>query len=248
MSVEEDEGPDERLGLGLARILHRGDDGEVGDGALVGQVDLAVRPELDGVDRAEAPSAGVDALAGRAAQAEQPVVPGRLGGPVGRLGDRIPVGDRGQVVHPGHRFRGAAGVLALGLGGLAGDEADDVVDPTFSGAPPPGRHPHALGHGLGRAGVHRVQQGRGGPVQADECEGEGMVERVLDPRASATHVHDSTVPAGPTSTNSWGSSAPVAGSHSMGGTSTASWQRMPRICFSVRAVMNAPTTGPRDRL
>ncbi len=63
-----------------------------------------------------------------------------------------------------------------------------------------------------------------------------------------THVHDSTVPAGPTSTNSWGSSAPVAGSHSMGGTSTASPQRMPRIRFSVRAVMNAPTTGPRDRL
>ena len=63
-----------------------------------------------------------------------------------------------------------------------------------------------------------------------------------------THVHDSTVPAGPTSTNWWGSSAPVAGSHSMGGTSTPSRQRMPRIRFSVRAVMNAPTTGPSDRL
>ena len=63
-----------------------------------------------------------------------------------------------------------------------------------------------------------------------------------------TQVHDSTVPAGPTSTNSWGSSAPVAGSHSIGGTRTASPLRMPRIRFSVRAVMNAPTTGPSDRL
>ena len=103
-AVEEDEGPDERLRLGLARILHRGDDGEVGDGARVGKVDLALRSELDGVDRAVAPSAGVHPPARRAAQAEQPVLPGRLGGPVGGVGHRVPVGDRGEVVHPGHRF------------------------------------------------------------------------------------------------------------------------------------------------
>ena len=40
----------------------------------------------------------------------------------------------------------------------------------------------------------------------------------------------------------------MAGSHSMGGTSTASPLRIPRIRFSVSAVMKAPTTGPKDRL
>ncbi len=64
----------------------------------------------------------------------------------------------------------------------------------------------------------------------------------------ATQLHDSTVPAGPTSTKSWASSSPVAGSHSIGGQMTRSPQRMPMIRCSVRAVMNAPTTGPRDRL
>ena len=120
------------------------DDGEVGDRARVGQVHLAGRPELDGIDGAVAPPAGVDPLADRAAQAEQPAVPGRLGGPVGGLGDRVPVGDRGQVVHPGHRLGRAARVLALGLRGLAGHEADDVVDAALPRAPPPGRHPHPL--------------------------------------------------------------------------------------------------------
>ena len=62
-----------------------------------------------------------------------------------------------------------------------------------------------------------------------------------------THVHESTVPAGPTSTKSAANSAPVAGSHSLGGTSTASPLRVPRICLRVRAVMNAPITGPSER-
>ncbi len=65
---------------------------------------------------------------------------------------------------------------------------------------------------------------------------------------SGTQVQDSTVPAGPTSTKSWASSAPVAGSHSIGGTSTPSPLRMPRMRFSVRAVMKAPITGPNDRV
>ena len=64
----------------------------------------------------------------------------------------------------------------------------------------------------------------------------------------ATHDHDSTVPAGPTSTKSWASSSAVSGSHSSGGTITRSPLRMPMIRCSVSAVMNAPTTGPSDRL
>ena len=56
------------------------------------------------------------------------------------------------------------------------------------------------------------------------------------------------MPAGPTSTKSWASSAPVAGSHSIGGTSTPSPLRMPRMRFSVSPVMNAPITGPSDRV
>ena len=39
-----------------------------------------------------------------------------------------------------------------------------------------------------------------------------------------------------------------AGSHSSGGTSTRSPLRMPMIRCSVSAVMNAPITGPSDRL
>ena len=65
---------------------------------------------------------------------------------------------------------------------------------------------------------------------------------------SGTQVQDSTVPAGPTSTKSCASSAPVTGSHSRGGTSTASPLRMPRIRRSVSAVMNGPITGPSERL
>ena len=63
-----------------------------------------------------------------------------------------------------------------------------------------------------------------------------------------TQVHEVTVPTGPTSTKSGASSAPVAGSHSTGGTSTSSPLRIPTIRFSVKAVMNAPTTGPSERL
>ena len=65
---------------------------------------------------------------------------------------------------------------------------------------------------------------------------------------AGTQVQDSTVPAGPTSTRSAASSAPVAGSHSIGGTSTSLPFRVPKICLSVSAVMNAPITGPSDRL
>ena len=64
----------------------------------------------------------------------------------------------------------------------------------------------------------------------------------------ATHDHDSTVPAGPTSTKSWASSSAVSGSHSSGGAITRSPLRMPMIRRSVSAVMKAPTTGPSDRL
>lgn len=63
-----------------------------------------------------------------------------------------------------------------------------------------------------------------------------------------TQVHDVTVPTGPTSTKSGASSAPVAGSHSIGGTITLSPLRIPRMRFSVKAVMKAPTTGPSERL
>ena len=48
-----------------------------------------------------------------------------------------------------------------------------------------------------------------------------MVERVLLGRRAGTQVHDSTVPAGPDlHERRVASSAPVAGSHSIGGTST----------------------------
>ena len=178
-SVEEDEGPHEGLGLGLARVLHRGHDGVVGDGARVGQIDLAVGSELQRVDGAVAPTPGVDALAGRAAQPEQAMLLRGLHRSVGRIGNRVPVGDGGQVVHAGHRFVGRAGVLSFGLGCFARNETDDVVDPAQAGAPPAGRHPGALGQCLGRAGIDGVEQRGGGSVQPDQGEGEGVVEGVL---------------------------------------------------------------------
>ena len=70
----------------------------------------------------------------------------------------------------------------------------------------------------------------------------------LDLDAIGSHVHDSTVPVGPTSTKSGASSAPVAGSHSIGGTMTSSPLRMPRIRRSVSALMNVPITGPSERV
>ena len=205
--VEQDEGPDEGLGLGLARILHRRDDGEIGDGALWGRSTSHSRSEFDGVDRAEAPAAGVDPLTGRTAQAQQPVLPGSLRGPVGCVGNGIAIGDRGQIVHHRHRLGGPASVLSFGFRRLARDEADDVVDPALPLTPPPGSHPHPYGHGVRRPSVDCVEQRRGGPVQQDEGEGEGWSSGCcID--GTATHVHDSTVPAGPTSTNSCGQFGP----------------------------------------
>src|SRR5207249_2624017 len=55
-------------------------------------------------------------------------------------------------------------------------------------------------------------------------------------------------PAGPTSTKSCASSAPVSGSHSSGGQITREPLLMPMSRCSVSAVMKAPNTGPRERL
>ncbi len=87
-----------------------------------------------------------------------------------------------------------------------------------------------------------------GPVEADEREGERMVERVLlrgvghpGPRldrAGRTHLDEFV---GQLST---GGRVPLHG----WAPARTSLQRIPRIRFSVRAVMKAPTTGPSDRL
>jgi hypothetical protein len=65
---------------------------------------------------------------------------------------------------------------------------------------------------------------------------------------SGTHVQFVTVPVGPTSTKSGASSSPFSGFHSSGGASTLPSQRIPRILRCTSPVMNAPNTGPSDRL
>ena len=65
---------------------------------------------------------------------------------------------------------------------------------------------------------------------------------------SGTQVHDWIVPAGPTSTSSRAQFGPGRRIPFHRRTSTPSPLRIPRILFSVSAVMNAPITGPSDRL
>ena len=76
--------------------------------------------------------------------------------------------------------------------------------------------PHQRRHVVDRAGVDGVDHRHVGPVDLDQRERERVRERVLLD-GSATHVHPTTVPPGPTSTNSAGAVAPVSGSYSSGG-------------------------------
>ena len=94
-----------------------------------------------------------------------------------------------------------------------------------------------------------VEQRRRCPVEPDKGEGERSVERVLLRWDQA-----------PTSTTLDGAGRAdldqlarefgplVAGSHSIGGTSTPLPLRIPRIFFSVSAVMNAPITWSKRPL
>ena len=118
-----------------------------------------------------------------AAQPEQPVLARCLRGPVGGLGHGIAVGDRGQVVHPGHRLgrlhrcpRPRSLAASPGTKQMMSSMRPSRL-PRHRGAT---RIPSDMASGV--AGVHRVQQGRGGTVQTDECEREGMVEWMLHRR------------------------------------------------------------------
>jgi hypothetical protein len=177
--VEQHEHTGEGFGLGLARILHGRDHHEVGDRAGVGQVHGMVEIELHRIDRTHTPATDVHPLAHRATEADQPLLMGLLGGVVHHRRHRVAIGDRGDVVHHLDRFRGRPAVGTVDLGGLAGHEAGDVGQMPDPSAPPPRSDPHAVGHRVGRPGVHRMQHRGGGPVEHDEGEGEGMSKRVL---------------------------------------------------------------------
>ena len=83
--------------------------------------------------------------------------------------------------------------------------------------PPPGRDPHAGAHGVDRAGVDRVEERRCRRRRACTSANANGTSSGCCAVGVATHDHDSTVPAGPTSTKSWASSSAVSGSHSSGG-------------------------------
>ena len=231
-AVEQDERPDKRLRLGLPRVLHRGDDDEVGDRPGGRQVDLALRRELDRVDRALAPTARVHppqpGTGGRGVDG-----PGTPRPPVAGLGDRVAIGDRGHVVHR-----------------VTGSAAPPVSSPSVSGVSPgtkqtmsvmwPVRVPLQRGAtripsamAAGEPASTAWSRGVEAPSSRTKANANGRSSGCCSV-GSGTHVHDSTVPAGPTSTSSWGSSAPVAGSHSMGGTSTESRLRTkPQLPFAI---------------
>ena len=242
--------PGERLGLGLARVLHRRDDREVGDRARLRAGRPRARRRARSRRSGSSPcrrrrSGRRPGTAARGAGSRRwPARPASVD-----AGDRVPVGDRRDVVHHRDRLGGRAGVVAVDLGLLAGDEAVDVGDVADPRAPASGAPPAcpSLMASIDPAST-ACSSGVVGAVEADEARTRTDGRAGAARSASATQVHDSTVPAGPTSTKSWASSAPVAGSHSIGGTSTASPLRIPRIRCSVSAVMNAPITGPSDRL
>src|SRR5215207_6607702 len=107
--VERDRDAGERLGLLLAGVLHRGDHGEVDDGAGVAELDVVVGAELDHGDRAEVARRHVDepAVAG-ALLADDPAVEQCL---------RVP-GERGRgwyLVVQRHRERHDARPVGLGV-------------------------------------------------------------------------------------------------------------------------------------
>ena len=98
-AVERDRDAGERLGLLLARVLHRRDDGEVDDGAVVAELDVVVGRELDHVDRAVAARRHVhEAAVAGAPLADDAAVEQRLG----VAGER---GRGGRLVVQRHRER-----------------------------------------------------------------------------------------------------------------------------------------------
>ena len=179
-AVEEDVEPGEGLGLGLSRVLHRHDDGVVGDGPALRQVDLVLGRQREGVDRAVAPSAGVGATTLRASQSEEPSLPRRRLGSHHVVRDRRRVGDRTHIVHHRHRLVGLPfSARGPARGCFAGHERLDVGDVPPPLGPPSRGDAHADRHGARITRVHRVHQSGIGPVEADGGEREGLPQRML---------------------------------------------------------------------
>ena len=194
------------------------------------------------------PAAGVGAAAHRALQAEEAALFVGLLGPRRVRRDRQRVGDRRVVVHHRHRLLGGPAVVGGDHRVLTGHERLDVGDVADAVGAPARRDPHAGAHRVDRAGVDRVQERRVGAVELDQREGERVVERVL--HGGRGHPRPRRRPCPRDRRRRSRAPAPraVSGSHSSGGTITRSPLRIPMIRRSVRAVMNAPTTGPERPL
>ena len=242
--------PGERLGLGLARVLHRRDDRVVGDHAGLRQLDLVLGGRAR--SRRSGRSRGRRCRCGRRSGTA-----GRGSGPLRRPASArstfgvtgIRVRDRRVVLHHRHRLLGGARRRRSDHRLLAGDERLDVGDVADALGPPPRRDPHAGRHRVDRAGVDRVQERRVGAVELDRA------RRRTAGRAGAATVgvghprpRSRRCRPGRRRRSRGRAPAPVSGSHSRGGTMTRSPLRIPMIRCSVSAVMNAPTTGPSDRL
>ena len=171
--------------------------------------------------------------------------PARRASTLGVTGVRV--GDRRVVVHHRHRLGGAAAVVVGHDRLLAGHERLDVGDVADALGLPAGRDAHAGRHRVDRAGVDRVQERGVGAVELDQRERERLVERVLlgrrrDPRPRLDGAGGADVD------EVVGELLAGVGIPLERRAITRSPLRMPMIRWSVSAVMNAPTTGPSDRL
>ena len=144
---------------------------------------------------------------------------------------------------------GASLGVALGdVGVLAGHEAHDVVDLADALRPPAGRDAHALGHRVHAPRVDRVDHRVVGAVELDDRERERVVERVLLGRLGHP---------GPVGDGAGRAHLDEVGRELLAGLRIPLERRREHLvavadargsCVRTRPVMNAPNTGPSERL
>ena len=183
-ALEQDRNTNEGFGLGLTRVLHRRDDGEVGDHTTIGHGHDHALVERDGIDAAHVARTDVGAITHGANLADdltlqQALHPQKRGGrrvvDIGEVAERV---EHRDVILSRHDVGIASAGARRGIAGR--HEGDDVVDATDSliGGLKRGFNAHARSHCALGTGVDNVEHRCVGTIKRDECEREWMLHRV----------------------------------------------------------------------
>src|SRR5262249_32873798 len=238
-AVEQHRRVHERLGLLLAVVRNRRDDREAGDRAGVGDLDLVLLGRRDDAQWAVPLAGHVHAAARRARVADDVTVDELVDESIENRCQLFLVRERDEMLHHQRLLRHLSG------GHTASHASRSVImlcdSPRQRGCT---RIPVDMRSMFSTSTTCTIVESA--PSGLISANANGWSSGCFDV-GSSTHVHDSTVPAGPTSTMSVRAS-PVYGSYSSGGTRTCpSCVRMPRILCSRSPARNAPTTGPTVR-